>query len=203
MNPTTKRIITNKKEIVKENLTLWLDGKDFSNASPTLWYDKSGMLNNATLSGFAYTTVSGSDENGGVMFDGVDDYGSIPYTSILAPTTQITVSAVINFDYIDTTSRSIISKTEGGGYAFFLNNALVGVGNASFVTYKNLTYRSAKISVTGITGFHQLSGTDDGRYTRLYLDGYLVDTVDAGNVYSLTYTQNNPLIVGGEPDNTQ
>ena len=64
-----------QKQIVRNGLVLYLDGKDFSNSPPTsLWNDRSGLGNNATPSGMAYTTSSGSDGVGGVVFDGVDDY---------------------------------------------------------------------------------------------------------------------------------
>jgi len=65
---------TNKRQIVRNGLVLYLDGRDFKNSPPTsLWMDRSGLGNNATPSGFAYTTASGSDGVGGVVFDGVND----------------------------------------------------------------------------------------------------------------------------------
>ena len=63
-----------QKQIVRNGLVLYLDGKDFKNSPPTTsWDDRSGLGNNATPSGMAYTTSSGADGVGGVVFDGVDD----------------------------------------------------------------------------------------------------------------------------------
>lgn len=79
MNPILKHLLLWNSGVVRKGLVLWLDGKDFTNSpSTTSWLDRSGLGNNATPSGFAYTTASGSDGVGGVTFDGVDDYVSIP-----------------------------------------------------------------------------------------------------------------------------
>ena len=67
-----------RKNIVKDGLVLWLEGKDFTNSPPTsLLRDRSGNRNNATPIGMAYTSLSGSDGNGGIIFDGVNDYLNI------------------------------------------------------------------------------------------------------------------------------
>jgi len=69
---------TNKRQIVRNGLVLYLDGRDFKNSPPTsLWMDRSGLGNNATPTGFAYTTASGSDGVSGVVFDGVDDIATV------------------------------------------------------------------------------------------------------------------------------
>lgn len=74
------------KNIVKDGLVLWLDGKDFKNYPPTTnWIDKSDKGNNAVPSGFAYTAVSGSDGNGGgVIFDGVNDVCIVPQSNLMS-----------------------------------------------------------------------------------------------------------------------
>lgn len=68
-----------RKSIVQDGLKVWLEGKDFVNSPPTSQLnDRSGNGNNATPGGMAYTSLSGSDGNGGIVFDGVDDYLTIP-----------------------------------------------------------------------------------------------------------------------------
>ena len=103
--------MNNGKNIVKDGLVLWLDGKDFTNSPQTNpLLDRSGEGNNATPSGFAYTTPSGSDENGGIVFDGVDDYVNCG-NSILADKIHTEVSwefKVFRKKYH--TNASIISK---------------------------------------------------------------------------------------------
>lgn len=68
-----------RKNIVKSGLVLWLEGKDFTNTPQTTsWRDRSRLGNNGTPINMAYTTSSGSDGVGGVVFDGVDDSCSLP-----------------------------------------------------------------------------------------------------------------------------
>lgn len=71
-----------KKDIVKNGLVLWLDGKDFTNSPPTSQLrDRSGNGNNATPIGMAYTTSSGSDGSNGIVLDGVNDCLTVPNNS--------------------------------------------------------------------------------------------------------------------------
>lgn len=78
MNPILRKLLLSPR-IVKNGLVLYLDGRDFTNSPPSaLWMDRSGLGNNAVPTGFAYTTLSGSDGNGGVNQDGVDDKCVIP-----------------------------------------------------------------------------------------------------------------------------
>jgi len=78
MKPVLKQLLFSRG-IVKNGLVFWLEGEDFFNSPPTTtWGDRSGNRNNATPSGMAYTTSSGSDGVGGVVFDGVDDSCSLP-----------------------------------------------------------------------------------------------------------------------------
>jgi hypothetical protein len=75
---------TESSNVVTDGLEMWLSGRNFSNSPATnTWKDLTGM-NNGTASGFAFTSASGSDGNGGVVFDGVDDVlaGSMVPTSI-------------------------------------------------------------------------------------------------------------------------
>ena len=74
MKPALKQLLFSRG-IVKNGLVLWLEGEDFFNSpQTTTWGDRSGNRNNATPGGMAYTTSSGSDGMGGVVFDGVNDY---------------------------------------------------------------------------------------------------------------------------------
>ena len=73
-----------RKNIVKDGLVLWLEGEDFTNSPPTsLLRDRSGNGNNATPSGMAYTVSSGSDNNGRIALDGIDDKMTIPYADTM------------------------------------------------------------------------------------------------------------------------
>jgi len=60
---------------VQTGLAMYLSGTDFNNIlAPTMLPDRSGMGNNGALYGFQYSSVSGSDGNGGIKGDGVGAY---------------------------------------------------------------------------------------------------------------------------------
>ncbi len=86
-----KEIIT-PDTYVKDSLLLWLNGEDFPNSSSsTLWIDKSGNNNHATVHNFDYNASSGSDGSGSVLFDGLNDYinlGNLNFSSL----TNVTIS---------------------------------------------------------------------------------------------------------------
>jgi len=129
----------------------------------------------------------------GLVLDGVNDYLGIPYSAALAPTNQITVEA-----WASRTNWTgiyvIVSKTESGGYEFYANST-----NFMFILNRNSAYGRALIPLDSITaGWHHFIGTYDGRYMRLYQDGNLVATDDAGGSYPIGYTSSNSLIIGGE-----
>jgi len=61
--------------IVTDGLLFWIKSRDFSNSPPTtVMKDRSGQNNDITPANFAYTTASGSDTAGGIVFDGSSDY---------------------------------------------------------------------------------------------------------------------------------
>lgn len=64
---------------IEDGLIMWLDGDDFSNSpATTVWLDRSGNNINGTATFFNYNASSGSDNNGAVVFDGVDDAIELP-----------------------------------------------------------------------------------------------------------------------------
>jgi prepilin-type N-terminal cleavage/methylation domain-containing protein len=89
-------VVTSAEEnIVKDGLVLWLEGRDFSNLPQSaVWKDRSAEDNDAVTKDFSYTTSSGSDGMGGIVFDGVDDsfYPRNPILSSTDLTVQIVVS---------------------------------------------------------------------------------------------------------------
>lgn len=157
--------------------------------SSTTAYDSSTNKFLGTVSGSGGWTVG--KYGGAKYFAGSADYISVPYDSIIQPT-NITVSAWVLID--DDIERYIISKAAGpGGYALRFSTA----GNLEFLVYVNGSYRIPVDSTTNFwTGWHYVTGTYDGRYARLYADGKLMDTVDVGASYDISYTGTAPLCIG-------
>jgi hypothetical protein len=99
---------------VASDMTLWLDGADFTNLpKTTTWMNRSGTGKNGTVSGFDYTNTSGSDGKEGVVFDGSNDIGNI------APT-----------DYNEITVEYLFKLNS---YPVAVNSGLFG--NATYMKY--------------------------------------------------------------------
>lgn len=70
-------------KIATTGLQIWLEGSDITNnPNTTIWRDRSGNGQNVTLYNFSYNQTSGSNGNGGVVYDGVNDYGLHPQFTI-------------------------------------------------------------------------------------------------------------------------
>jgi len=119
-----------RKGIIINGLVLYLDGKSFTNSPPsTVWNDKSGQNNNATANSFNYTTSSGSDNNGGVVFDGIDDLFTIPSTgsSLSLLGNNFTLDFVCKFNALPTTNQMLSSRrtamSVNSEYIFYYNGS--------------------------------------------------------------------------------
>lgn len=124
-------------------------------------------------------------------------YIAVPFAEVLAPTSALTVEAWMKADTLSG-SPSIISKTEVGGYALY------GAGGTlRFDVRLNGIYRTVSVNGNGILKqWHHVAATTDGRYTRLYIDGVLSASDDAGGHYPIQYSSSNGLIFGAEASNS-
>jgi hypothetical protein len=186
--------------IITNGLVLCLDAGNTKSypGSGTTWTDLSGNGNTGTITnGPTYSSSNG----GSLVFDGTDDYVSVPYTSLLAPTSQISFEA---FAYLANWNvsgdRRILSKTQTGGYQIGLNEpTFILDGNIGALVYLGGSYKIVKVARSTLSpGWHHLAFTCDGRYFRMYLDGVNVDTSDNGSTASISYSTNNHFLVGAE-----
>ena len=145
-------------------------------------------LNNAGL-------IDGAFKKYGVVFNGSNSYGEVPYVAALAPT-RISVKVKVSKDDWSTpvaVHETIISKMHGGGYGI----QLITDGTIKCQVYANGAYRVVSTPYTSLSpGEHIIYATFDGRYVRLYVDGVLKDTTDLGGTYNITYAYNNSLTFG-------
>ena len=120
---------------------------------------------------------SGSNENYGVMFDGVDDKCTIPTTNLPSAFTSITVESDINIH----DSRGMIPIVDcwdyGGNKGFCMR---VFNGILSFLITNGSTYFTAGIGFT-YTGRFRITGTYNGSQLKLYIDGVLRYTLNVSN----------------------
>lgn len=133
-------------------------------------------------------------------FDGLagTDYVRVLHASELAPSSYVSLEFWGYDDNWTTTGSAeegMVTKTQSGGYGIWRDASNIHAyvwRNSSYST--NATYAASSLSA----GWHHFALTYDGRYTRLYIDGTLEDTDDAGGSYSITYSYSNALIIGGE-----
>jgi len=168
---------------------------DLNEASGTIANDKSGNNNNGTLNSSSSWTQGKYGSAGN--FNGTNDRTGILYSPILAPTGSITFSAwAYKNNWTSAEASRIISKTETGGYTLLFSNSTIYT-----YIYRNGVYVTPSTSTSGLSsGWHYFTGSYDGRYTKIYVDGILKNTDDAGANYPLTYSVNNALFIGAEAD---
>ena len=194
--------------IVRDGLVLYLDAGDRNSYPGTgnTWYDLSGNGNNGAFGASTAAPSFSSNNKGSIVFDGSNDYISVPYANVLAPTSQISYGVYAyssNWNNI-TSSVRIMSKTENGGYQIAINEPVyLGNGYVGGLIHVAGTYRAARILKSSLSsGWHYMQFTFDGRYYRMYLDGINVNTYDHGSTASISYSFNNHLVLGAEPDGT-
>jgi hypothetical protein len=97
---------------IKNGLILDLNGLDFTNLPKTLnWIDRSGNNRKTSPFNFDYTASSGSDGNGSVSFDGVNDYIEVNDKFNINYDSSSTISVWVNPSTINK-SFVIIGKNE-------------------------------------------------------------------------------------------
>lgn len=108
------------------------------------------------------------------------------------PKDALTVNAWVNITSI---SNSFLSCTEGGGWDFETTD-----GSLCFWIYlSGVGYSSANSGITTqslVGSWHMITGTFDGTYVKIYIDGILRATSNA--VGTIGYNAYNSLIIGGE-----
>jgi hypothetical protein len=158
-------------KIVTDGLVLALDAANTKSYSGTgtSWNDLSGNGNNGTL---INGPTFNSDNNGSIVFDGVDDYVQ---TNLNTHYSQITLSTWARRN--DTNSfRSLIGKYRGDppqteSYELLFNNS---AGIRFHVTTSPIDYNIS--TTTGV--WYNVVGTYNGTTAKLYLNG---TEVSSGN----------------------
>ena len=121
--------IAYNSRVVVEGLVLALDAANTKSypGSGTTWTDLSGNENNGTLvNGVGYN----SGNLGSLSFDGVDDYSSHPYSSLLDLGTQFTISSFIKFNNLSIispifTAPNVVNGVFTEGYMFYYNTGTI------------------------------------------------------------------------------
>ena len=173
--------------IVTDGLVLALNAADRNSyvSGSTVWNDVSGNGNIGTLTnGPTFNSGSG----GSIVFDGTNDYVSIPHNNLFNFTNQITLVAW--FKTSQASAGYITSKTDDSFYfaigevsngklSFYLNGVLVAwFGSNQSVNTGNWVHGAA---------------TWDGSLTTLYINGYADNSISKSGTIP---TGSNQITVG-------
>lgn len=179
----------------------------FDEGSGTTARDGSGYGNNGAINGAVYTAdtpyAAAGREGAGkyaLDFNGTSDYVSIPYSSTLNTTEDITISAWV-YPTAYRGSFAIIMSNAGsgsGGYVFALTNA-----NVAFMSLVGVGFAGTNDNTVPLNAWSYVAGTwtsSTGRF-RLYVNGKLgYDGSKAGTIGTNT---NNHSIGSYEPTDLQ
>ena len=127
-------------KIVTNGLVLYLDAANKKSypGTGTAWSDLSGLGNTGTLTN---GPTFNSGNGGSIVFDGVNDYASLPYTSLLNLGNQLTICGFVKLNSISGTnsifaSVDVQTGTFTEGYNFYFNNSSVYGLNANTLRFQ-------------------------------------------------------------------
>jgi len=176
------------KGVVTDGLIAWLDGADFTNSPETTsWTDKSGNGNHAACTGFAYTAASGSDGQGGVVYDGIDDRAEI-YRS--------------NTDITDFTFECRIKPASINANVFIgagLDSPAIAVSESELKFYYNGFFNTGKILEVGTSYLIAVRRT--GNLVEHFSDGIKLDFSETivftvGENFTIGHDKGSALFIG-------
>jgi hypothetical protein len=184
----------NGPKIVSDGLVLCLDAGNNKSypSSGTSWNDLSGNNNNGTLTnGPTYTSSFG----GSIVFDGTNDYVSVSNTSILRPSTELSIGMWIKANSITVGWVRLFGQDPyTGGPLVFLEN---GGSLIRALHYPNGTEvrcnTDYSISTTQYTYVVFTFKTGDA--IRSYFNGIANTTVGLSSG-TFSYNTSNPYLIG-------
>lgn len=193
-NNTKVRFVTTfLNKIVTKNIVLLLDASDTLSypGSGTTWTDLSGNGNNGTLTN---GPTFGSANGGSIVFDGIDDYVSVPNAALLNSTTQ-TISVWYMSTSLPARSATIVGKHDAfgsyNGYNILTGNTIQikGPQNGAAFSY------GPGNALVSVWYFATLTMTINGP-TEFYVNGVSVGT---GTTPNFTMSSNE-LRIGRSSD---
>jgi len=167
-----------------------LDGGFQDSALPGGTSNPSSTTGRDNTSNGAYEFTPSSTTSG--------DYLSVAHNAALAPTSAITVSLWAYSSNWQTlcngTSPRLLSKTQSGGYNIGCHQDTI-----RFILHIGGSYQQRTHPVSGlVSGWHHFVGTYASNTGKqfLYIDGVAMDNATVSG--SITYRDDNALVIGGE-----
>lgn len=164
---------------------------NFDEGSGTLALDNSGHANSGTIANATRIETTGCSR--ALSFANPESYVAIPYRALNHPGNAITVSTWFSID--NYTSAPLVSTERDGGYrlGFGDGNDLWWTLNLDITGDFSLSVRHENIA---LHQWHHVTGTYDGKTTKLYLDGILRNQANATG--AIRYGNTNAVILGAE-----
>ena len=163
----------------------------FNEGSGTFVLDGSGHGNGGML--YSASRIENGGCGGALLFNGVDSYVTIPYTSRNHPEKAITVSTWFYTDSFR--PQTLISCYREGGYRLGIED-----GGDLWWTVNLEGYGDLEIPVQhegiSLNQWHHVTGTYDGQSSKIYLDGILRNQKNASGVIQYQYP--NYVILGAD-----
>lgn len=178
-------------DIIENGLVLYLDAGNTKSypGSGTTWYDKSGNSNNGTLTnGPTFNTGSG----GSIVFDGVDDYVTIPTFSI--PTGSFSCESFFQWSNLGSSRGSIFSLN----YNYPTSGYLIRQkddGSGKFVIWSDYGSESGIFSTAALTSntWNQVVVIQSAGTCLIYINGVLDSSQSLPNP---VLNQSYPVLLG-------
>ena len=162
--------------------------------SGTVWSDLSGTNNKATL----YNTPTySSDSGGGLVFNGLNQYGLVSNVNSINPTVAVTVTSFFNVASVGGNFAPIILKQNN--YASFNEQYVLGaISSGIFLTITGVdrVQKSCFAAMNTINVNIHAVGTCDTvtDEMKLYINGVLIQTLPFTSTFDIA---NTPLQIGG------
>jgi hypothetical protein len=188
-------------KIVTDGLIFYVDAANTKSyvSGSTIWNDLSKTF---TTTNLFNTPLYTSTNNGGIVFDGINEYGETPRLTVLRPD-YVTMCAWVK--YTGTQALSFVGgygNTGTAGYSLYINCAGGNPTNFGFIAGNGNTISGGTPSVNfgtpGVSTINYICGTFDGSVLRGYQNGVLRNTVTQPTPGPLVYpTTGSSPVTGG------
>jgi hypothetical protein len=189
-------------KIITDGLVLCLDAADRNSyvSGSTTWFNMAGTNNGTLTNGPTFSSANG----GSIVFDGVNDYATIPGNSAINIAGDYTVEVWINTDTIATSPSVKVITSQWGTdpksmyLGFFPSSSI-----SHYRTLADNTHYSASFAINSsdfINKWNQIVGITSGSTLQIWNNGVLKNSTSWPGVASVP---NQPLIISGIGPNSQ
>lgn len=147
--------------------------------------------NDCTNPTFSFVITASTSPAEALAFNGSTSYVNLGNSSLDKPTSALSAEVWVYKTSWTAVNESYISNTQAAGYALWASNT----GSIFAYVHRNGSYGIVSTPMAALTpGWHHLALTYSGRFTKLYVDGILKGTDDAGATYPIAYAGNSTLL---------